>query len=265
MILAQQREYRGNARAVIDAYRPFAQSVTLRTFAEMPNADALGISAAGMALVWQSEIILALGEWQVCLSPADSLFVAMMGENAPAAFMAYTPEVIFSASATAQPLLPAGAFHGFHLRHDADTPASPSTPSGIFHYLEFEGFCAEATAHYAGVFGAPPVQVECYENSEKIRRAIVPLPHAPYALFLRDTPESARDNTNAYDPTALLFYQNTNPLFSLRHSGAAYLAGAFARLSIGAKMNKPFTADGNAHHGSLIDKYGICWDFRADI
>lgn len=60
-----------------------------------------------------------------------------------------------------------------------------------------------------------------------------------------------------------LFYQgHYNPVFIVRDSDTAYLSSAFQRLTEGAKLNRPLMPDDKGVLcGSLIDKYGICWNF----
>jgi len=257
MILSQQIEYPGTAREAINHYTPAAVSVNIHPFTEMPNAEAFGISGDGLNMIWQSNLTLQKGAYTVALSMADSLFSAMGNASPFMSFLPYTP-VMCIAAPEANPNESHTTYNITWKHEQSDTP-------GIYYCLEFDGYCADVITHYETVFAIKAQRIEPYDNSEKIRVAYLPFPHAnhPYTLKLRDTPHSAQTNANSYDPTALLFYKRTNPLFSLQDTDNHFLTEAFARLSVDAKLNKPITPEGNGLvHGSLIDKYGICWDFK---
>ncbi|MDE7299899.1 MAG: hypothetical protein K2N94_13935, partial [Lachnospiraceae bacterium] len=144
--------------------------------------------------------------------------------------------------------------------------------------LTFDGFCSDVIAFYERVFQIKAAEIVKYSDSpcrdnipaagaNKIYSAVIPFRHGndTCILKLRDSVESAMDGINRYDPNALLFYQGQyNPVFTLRDGDTAYLSEAFQRLTEGAKLNRPMTPDNTgALYGSLIDKYGICWNLYA--
>ncbi len=156
-----------------------------------------------------------------------------------------------------------------------------SSRQGIFYCLSFDGFCSDVVAFYENTFKIKATEVIKYSDSpysdkltdahgaDKIYSAILEFSHdnCTYSLKLSDTPESAIDGVNRYDANALLFYRGQyNPVITLKDNDGVYLSEAFKRLMSGAKLNRPMmpTNDGITY-GSLIDKYGICWNLYSGI
>lgn len=83
-----------------------------------------------------------------------------------------------------------------------------------------------------------------------------------YALKLNDSLCSAVSGVSSYDKNALLFYKGQyNPMLILKGTEEKELRGAFEKLINGGKVNRQLSPrDGGTVYGSLIDKYGICWN-----
>ena len=149
------------------------------------------------------------------------------------------------------------------------------TETGICYCLEFDGFCADVIAYYENAFDIIATEVVRYaetpyadtvEGKDKIYNALLEFTDdgRKYAIKLRDSMNSAVHDLYEYDSKQLLFYQMLyNPILNFSDKDKEYLQDSFRKLSVGAKLNKPFVSSENADVcGSLIDKYGICWNFN---
>lgn len=291
MRLSINLEYFGDCKDVLNFYRSVFHnaSVIVKPFKEMDMAEALGITDGGLDMVWQSELCIPYGDGVLCVEMADSLMVAM-GRELGFSRLYFNPVIHVScddenyARCLFQKLygdmeklesLQDGNFadlHGIRWQY------RKSSGRGIAHCLTFDGFCSDVIAFYEKVFRIKAAEVVKYgdslcgdkipaEGADKIYSATLPFVQGDqiYALRLRDSYESAVEGINTYDPKALLFYQGQyNPVFTLRDADTSFLSEAFTRLTDGAKLNRPLASgDDGALFGSLIDKYGICWNFRS--
>lgn len=289
MRLSFQLEYFGDCDKVVSFYASVFRNASLKVknFREMDMADALGITGAGLAMVWQSELCIPCGDTVLCMEMSDSLLAAM---QKPLDFSQpfYNPVISISPDDESrmrslyQKLYEGGESfetlrngtvtdsHGIRWQYGSENSC------GIFYCLTFDGFCSDVIAFYEKVFQIKAAEVIKYRDApggdtipaagaDKIYSALLQFCHGghTYALKVGDSHASAMDGGNSYDPNALLFYQGLyNPLFIVRDSDTAYLSGAFQRLTEGAKLNRPLMPDSKGVlYGSLIDKYGICWNF----
>lgn len=292
MRLSFNLEYSGDCCNVLNFYASvFGNAyVQYKTFHEMDMADALGITGPGLDMVWQSNICIPYADSVLCLEMADSLMAAMQkGINSFPHFY-YNPVIcilhddenymhslfrkLYGDQTDLKDLQDGKAIdlHGIRWQYQK------SDRCGIFYCLTFDGFCSDVLAFYEDVFQIKATEIVTYRDSpygdqipgagaDKIYSTNLHFRHGnhAYALKLRDSFESALNGTNGYDPNALLFYQGQyNPVFTLRDNDKAYLDKAFKRLMNGAKLNRPMTpGDNDSVYGSLIDKYGICWNFNS--
>lgn len=281
-------EYFGDCGRALDFYESAFDnaSVKRRTFREMDMAGAFGISGTGLDMIWQSELDIRYADSALCMEMADSLLTAMQN-SADCGHFFYRPviciqhddedyarslfEKIYGDSVSLDSLQDGNVAdsHGMQWRYrkgDGHT---------ISYCLEFDGFCRDVIAFYESVFGIKAADIITYGDSphsgtvsdagtDMIYNAVLEFKHHDhiYALRLCDSIESARKGENGYDPNALLFYQRVyNPIFSLREADEAALSEIFNRLTDGGKLNRPLALDDKGiYYGSLIDKYGICWN-----
>jgi uncharacterized glyoxalase superfamily protein PhnB len=135
-------------------------------------------------------------------------------------------------------------------------------PIGIYYCFDFNGFCKEVVGYYQTAFHTE-VNIKHYENSDKGLAAILKCKESnqTYALKVKDDLESAEHQLNSYNPNALLFYKAMyNPVLNVKATDYEMLAQSFNKLSEEAKLNKPIAIEAGHVRGSLIDKYGICWN-----
>lgn len=262
MILSMQKEYTGNCKDIINRYKNLFSSinVTAKTFNEMPNVDILGIKEDNRELIWKSEMSINVGKNSIILEVSDSLLVAM--DSLSGNLITFPDQLLIQ-----------GEFkpEAFNFDHNFEWIHQPSENEGIFYYFEFDGFCDKVISHYENVFDTKAVDVLTYNDvsgnmpgGEKIYDASISFTDGDkcFTIKLRDTFDSAQYNYDKYNPNALLFYKNHNPLLSIKSQDKTALESCFARLTAGAKLNKPMSKDEfGMLNGSLIDKYGICWDF----
>ena len=289
MRLSFNLEYSGNCSSILNFYASaFKQAkYSARTFREMETAELLGIKGSGLDMIWQSELRISLGDSVLYLEMADSIPAAMQTWPYPDQ-PHFNPLINISHDDENEVRLLFerlyGEPEGFESLQNGDRADArgirwqyqKSCRQGIYYCLTFDGFCRDVIAFYEKVFGIHAQELTRYgdlphENklsaagADMIYSAVLPFRHggATSALKLMDSPASAADGISRYDPEALLFYQRQfNPLFTLRDSDTVFLADAFRRLADGAKLNRPLQSDeqGNVF-GSLIDRYGICWNF----
>lgn len=289
MRLSFNLEYFGDCNKVIDFYESVFEnaSVRVRTFKEMDMAEALGIAGPGLDMIWQSELCIHYGDSVLCLELSDSLMAAM-DKQMDFHHLLYNPVICISHHDEAyvhglfdKLYEDQGSFESLQHGDDIDSQGirwqyQKSDNCQISYCLTFDGFCKDVIAFYENVFQVKATEMIRYNDSpygekipasgaDKIYSAVIEFrqDNQTYSLKLNDSYESAVKGTDSYDPNALLFYQGRyNPIFTVRDRDTVYLSEAFGRLTDGAKLNRPMTpgADG-APYGSLIDKYGICWNF----
>lgn len=286
MLLSVGMEYGGQCKEVLDFYAsvfPDA-SVMVRNYKEMPNAGVFGMTGIGLELVWKSFVSISYGKYDLCIDMADS-FLAAMNHQLDYAIPFYKPVIcVLGEEEQAKQLFrklygDERSFEELRLGEYPDKYGSRwsyeyGTEAGICYCLEFDGFCADVIAYYEKAFDITATEVVRYGESlyadkvrgkDKIYNALLEFTDGgrKYAMKLRDSMKSAVDNLYEYDPTQLLFYQMLyNPILNFSDKDNAYLQNSFQKLSVGAKLNKPFAISDNADVcGSLIDKYGICWNF----
>lgn len=289
MRLSFNLEYFGDCRDAVSFYGGvFDKSlVALKTYKEMDMAEMLGITGPRLDMIWQSQIDIPCADSVLCLEMSDSLMAAMQKEVGLKQLL-YNPVICIShndenyvRSVFNKLYDERNSFENLQKGDVTDAHGirwqyQKSDNCGIFYCLTFDGFCSDVIAFYESVFQIKATEVikycDCPQcdkiplvGADKIYSAVLPLGHGnnTYALKLSDSYDSAMVGRNSYDPNALLFYQGLyNPLFTVRDNDVEYLSQAFERLKCGAKLNRPLTPEDNGTvYGSLIDKYGICWNF----
>jgi len=263
MKLIQQLEYGGNCLKVIDYLKSIFNDVsyTCETYQSFPSAEIMGVKQSGLQMIYKSIFTINQKNTSICLNLSDSMLAAMEMSSFGVLSM-HIPQIITSTLVNKND-------------YNIEWVFDKNKPEGIFQYLEFDGFCQDVINHYENAFDIKADFITKYKNSpvanevgvgggEKIYSALLNFKHENknYGLKLCDTIASAKNNINTYDPSALLFYKNSsNPLFAIKDDDENVLQNIFAKLSVGAKLNKPLTKDENGIiHGNLIDKYGVCWD-----
>lgn len=289
MRLSFNLEYFGDCKQVLDFYGAVFEnaSVYSQTYRGMDMADILGITGQGLDMIWQSELCIPYGDSVLRLEMSDSLMTAMQ-KNKELSQLFYHPVIciqhedeneirgvlrkLYGAQENFTDLQTGNAadFHGICWQYQK------SSCRGISYCLTFDGFCSDVIAFYENTFAIKAEEIIKYSDSpyrDKISTAGADMIYSAElrfyhgdqycALNLSDSYESAVNGINNYDPNALLFYQKMyNPIFTLRDNDIVYLSETFARLANGAKLNRPITPDDNGNlFGSLIDRYGICWNF----
>jgi uncharacterized glyoxalase superfamily protein PhnB len=293
MQLSFNLEYYGECGAAINFYSSIFNNTcaNLKTFKEMPMSDAFGITEQGLGMVWQSMLPIKFGNSELRFEMSDSILFAM-GKNLSLNQLLYNPIICLAHNDESyirvlfEKLY--GDQHSFEKLQDASFADKhgikwiyeKSYNPGIFYCLSFDGFCGDVIAYYENAFQTKATEVIRYSDSpyakqistlgvDKIYSATLQFSHEKkiYALKLCDSVISAINGLYEYDPNALLFYQKIyNPVFTVRDSDKEYLSSSFSRLAIGAKLNKRMapTNDGDLH-GSMIDRYGICWEFFSKL
>lgn len=288
MRLSFNMEYFGECKKVIDFYLSAFDnaSADVKLYREMPTAEAFGIAEQKLDLIWRSSLTIPFGKYSLLLELSDSLLAAMDKEMGfskqiynPVITIAHKDEEYIKT--VFERLYGTGySFESLRNGSIADRYGiqwayEKSDDSGIFYNLSFDGFCSEVIAHYEIAFDIETTETVYYadspcadkvsgEGGSKIYRAILAFQEGEqlHALRLSDSLEAAINNSDGYDPNALLFYRKSyNPVFVFRNNKEEYLIETFDRLSIGAKLNKSIQEEKNGLSGSLIDRYGICWNF----
>lgn len=289
MRLSFNLEYSGNCNSVLDFYASVFNNafVNVKTFKEMDMAEVLGITGPRLDMVWQSELCIPYEDGVLCMEMSDSLMTAMQ-KGLDFNGLYYNPVICIAHDDEnyIRDLLKKlykeeGRFERLQNGNDTDPYGirweyQKSRRRGMFYCLTFDGFCGDVISFYENVFQIKAAEIIKYGDSpykdkipaagaDKIYGALLQFKHGnrTCALKLRDSYDSAMDGINRYDPNALLFYQKFyNPVFTLRENDTVYLSESFKRLMNGAKLNREMTPDGKGSvYGSLIDKYGICWNF----
>ncbi len=290
MRLSFNLEYSGKCSSVLNFYASaFRQAeFCARTFRELETAEVLGINGSGLDMIWQSELKLPFGNNVLYLEMADSILAAVQNrQDFDQPYFHPVIRISHDDEGEVRRLFErlygeSGGFDGLQSGERADMHGirwqyQKGAP-GIGYCLSFDGFCRDVAAFYENVFDIRAEEMIRYGDlpqgnklpaagADMIFSAVLPFSYGGgiSALRLMDSAESAADGINRYDPSALLFYHGQyNPLFTVRDSDTAFLAGAFERLKNGAKLNRPLQPDDEGGmFGSLIDRYGICWNFRS--
>jgi len=282
-------EYFGDCRNVIDFFTSVFDDIDIeyKTFKEMPLAEALGISGKALELIWQCRVRIPFYDSILNFNLSDSVLVAMqkdIGFSKPL----YQPMLCISCEEEKLPpqllekmsnagkdsvdVLKGGMvnLHGIYWSYQKD-----NNPA-IYYCLSFEGFCRDVIAFYENVFNISAVNVVTYGEASCADCVSIPGKEMIFSailcfsaggstcrLMLRDSYSSAVSGVNSYDRDALLFYQGKyNPVFELKDADSILLSETFEKIKKGAKLNRPLSLDDHgALYGSLIDKYGICWNF----
>ena len=300
MTLSVNVEYAGSCREALKFYEQVFTLRELKTYEEFPDAAAFNLNEEGRAMIWKATLDVKINGAATLASidMSDSIISAMqlqpvggMCSVVPPTVCLSCPDENFRSEIKAKlqnkeqtdSMSLLGFFHqnsGVHgINLLEEDPADNGGLSGAFHYFAFNGYCASVVDYYSKSFDLTPVHIQLYKNSphaneingaggDKIYSAIFHFPHNDgfYALKIKDTLDSAIKNTNSYRtdiPTQS--HCGGNPVFTLRDNNPEYLTKTFAKLAEGvcAKMNKPITTEANGLlHGSLIDSFGICWEFR---
>ena len=284
MILALNLEFKGNCRDIIQHYNNIfpGSRAEILTYDEMPMADVYGITKENLSMVWKSTLTIDSGKYSLCLEMSDSLLAAMnnyQSTSNTAPLLLIEHKSIEDVRALFDKLYQGK--HGFNEstvnydEHGIIWNYRQNENPGIFYCFDFDGYCCDVINYYENAFNIKAKNIIRYctspyagevsgSGADKIYSAVLEFRHGDryYAMELSDTLDSAKHNLNKYDPKALLFYKNGNPVLCLKDSDRAYLTESFTKLSAGAKLNKPISpGEDGGLHGSLIDRYGICWEF----
>lgn len=291
MYLSLNLEYFGECNDVINFYADVFKNASkqVQTYKEMPMRDAFGITGQSLDMVWQSTLSVNFGEYGMRFEMSDSLLVAMQS-RVDHTKMLYNPLLcITHKDENDVRALFNNLYAGRHTFEEIQTGNhndkygirwmyQQNNNDGIYYCFEFDGFCCDVIDYYENAFNVKAENIIRYADSpyaheigdsgaDKIYSAEIKFGHGSqcYALKLSDDMNSARTGSYGYNPNALLFYKNMyNPILMLKDHNAAYLTESFKRLSVGAKLNKAIAPGSDGHiHGSLIDRFGICWDFNS--
>lgn len=288
MYLSLALEYRGNCRKAIDFYVSVFKDAAARyeTYREMPLAETLGISGDALDMIWKSRLEICIGNYVVSLNLADSLMYAMQNDSRNGINF-YRPIICICHSDKGYVWRLFKKLYGEGVNMADMVEAEIPDPygicwqyqitekPGIHHCLSFDGFGGDVISFYERVFQKKAADVVLYADlpyGDRISdggRAMVahatlcfPVGDHICSVMIKDTPESVAAGVNSYDKKALLFYRGKyNPLFEIRIENETLSAEIFDRLQEGAKLNRPLSPEtDNVLFGSLIDKYGICWN-----
>lgn len=281
-------EYMGNCRDAIDFYASvFADAaVEYETFREMPLAGALGISGNALDMIWKSRLAFSVGSHVISFHLVDSLMYAMQND-AKNGMNYYRPVICVCHEDEAyvqelfQKLRGGGGNAADAVGAEIQDPYGIcwqwqlTGERGIYPCLSFDGFARDVISFYERAFRSKAADIVLYGDSPyrdrtseggqaMVAHATLNLPAEGHtcSVMIRDTLASAEAGVNSYDKDALLFYQGKyNPLFEIRSENETLLAEVFEKLQEGAKLNRKLSPDADhALSGSLIDKYGMCWN-----
>ena len=289
MVLSFNLEFFGDCNKALELYKHTFDNLyaSVKTYREMDMADFFGIEGERLDLIWQSVLDIGISDRNLRFEMSDSLVTAMKKDSGMKKIF-YNPvicirhsddeymrglfEKIYKTSEPDFEKLKAGVIpdeQGIKWQYER------CDMQGIYYVLTFDGFCNEVLSFYQEVFHIKAAEIVKYHHSlyaedvseagmDKIYSAVLEFKDGKntYALKLGDSMESAMEGRNGYDKDALLFYQGVyNPVFTLRGKSEEGLENAFHRLADGGKVNRQLSEYGeNADYGSLIDKYGICWN-----
>lgn len=288
MLLSFNLEYFGKCSNVINFYSNIFDNaeVNVKKYKEMPMAAAFNIKGQGLDMVWQSTLTINLGNNILCLEMSDSILIAMQSEMSFNKLL-YNPLICITHNDESYlrnlfSLLYENQYKFEELlngtipdRNGIRWTCQKSNECGIYYCLEFDGFCNDVIDYYENAFNIKATEVVRYEDipyneeisivgKEKICKAMMRFQNGKQicVLKLSDSIESAIKGLYGYDPRALLFYQNKyNPIVTLKDSNVEYLSNSFNKLMSDSKLNRHFLPDDeDVLRGSLIDKYGICWN-----
>ena len=251
----------------------------------MPYAKQLGIADENLSMVWKSRMNVQFSEYGICLSLSDSILSAM---NKRMTFSKpfYNPTICIVHNDQSYLDMLSQQIYGNNQKYDdSNNSENPdlyglnwnfecSDKCAIYYCLSFDGFCNEVIEYYENAFGIRAKNVILYRTTkyanevkgkDKIFSALLEFTNGNqvYAIRLQDSFESAIHDVYKYDSNALLFYhERYNPIFNITDHDTEYLSECFQNLSKGGKLNKLIDfSDKTKLCGSLIDKYGICWNF----
>lgn len=293
MILSFNLDFFGECNSVISSYLNIFNGsfANIKKYDKMPMAGALNINGRGLDMVWRSTLDIVFDNKHLCLEMSDNILIAM-GREVTFNKLLYNPLIlithnrynyiynlfglIYSDIGETKKVLNENIVDRYGIRWSY----RKSDECGIYYCLEFNGFCSDVIKYYENAFNIKATEVVRYKDSpcnaevpsvgkDKIYSAVLNFQNGNqiYPLKLSDSIESALTGSYGYDPNALLFYKNKyNPIFTLRDKDAVYLSDSFNKLAIGSKLNKSFSQnEEGVLSGSLIDKYGICWNFVNNI
>ena len=301
MILSTTVEYLGDCHNALNFYAKIFKNsaVKFNTFHDMPMAEMLGILNDKLDYIYKSQLDIPFGSTCIRLELADSMFAAMNKEawnttnlfnplfciksqNDKLKSLAGQLDVLLY-SRFDRPLITDVDLKSVYITKTSFYPKSKyglsfsfetGPADGIFYLYEVDGYCRQVMDYYEQSFGIKAENVVTYADSpfadkingdgkEYIFEAVLKFWHGDicYGLMINDSPESVIYNINTYNPKDLLFYRGHNPILNLRCDDNLFLSQSFGRLSQGAKLNKPLAKDEDGTHGSLIDRFGICWNF----
>lgn len=133
------------------------------------------------------------------------------------------------------------------------------------------GNCKEAAAFYQRVFPDLRATLEPYsqhsgqfagmlrpEHEDLIYRAelVFPCEEGPFRLIMGDSPSVL------FGGGGVIQY---NPTLELVHSEQEWIQSAYEKLMEGGKSNTALQAEEGGLRGSLIDQFGICWEFLCPL
>lgn len=286
MRLSFGQEYYGNCGRALDFYESVFDHATVeKSLYRETDMAGVGISGPGLDMIGRSELNIRCADSVLCMEMTDSLLTAMDNDDTNGHFC-YHPLICLQHEDESEACRLLGKLSGEPVALDRLRDGCVADPYGMqwryrkgdrqcmLYCLEFDGFCGGVLAFYESVFGIKPKDVVTYGDSshsvegagaEMIDHAVLEFQHRDqiHGLCLRDSIESARRGTSGYDPKALLFYQGLyNPVFNLRDEEESVLSEIFDRLMDGGKINRPLSKDRGGGCGSLIDRYGICWNLN---
>lgn len=289
MVLSFDLEFFGDCNKALDFYKYTFDNLytNVKTYREMDMADFFGIEGEKLDLIWQSVLDICISDKNLRFEMSDSLATAMK-KNVDMKKIFYNPvicirhsddEYMYSIFEKIYKMSKLD-FEGFKEgivpdKYGIKWQYERCDIQGIYYVLTFDGFCNEVLSFYQDVFNINASEIVKYRNSsyaddvhkagmDKIYSAILEFKDGKntYAIKLGDSIQSAMEGINGYDKDALLFYQKLyNPVFTLRGRSREGLESAFNRLTNGGKVNRQLSAySENIDYGSLIDRYGICWN-----
>ncbi len=289
MVLSFNLEFFGDCNKVLDFYKYIFDSlyISVKTYTEMDMASCFGIEGERLDLIWKSVLDICISDRNLRFEMSDSLATAMK-KNVDMKNIFYNPVICIRHNDDKYMY---SIFEKIYKisKLDFEKFKEETVPDkcgikwkyercdmkGIYYVLTFDGFCNEVLSFYQDVFNINATEVVKYQSSsyadnvskagmDKIYSAILEFKDGTntYALKLGDSIQSAMEGRNCYDKNALLFYQKLyNPVFTLRGKPGEGLDFAFNRLTDGGKVNRQLSVYGeNIDYGSLIDRYGICWN-----
>lgn len=284
MRLSLELIYYGDCKEMIAFYAGiFDQAETeIRTYAEMPGAEALGIQELGLGMVWRGALEIRYGSHAVRFQLSDSLIIAS-GEDVGYKGQANHPLICIEHPDEEYVRRLFGELYGGQHsfeeiqkgihgdRYGLRWIYKKSHRCSICHCLEFKGNCGEVAAYVRDAWQVNMAELVKYADSpyagevdveakDKIYGAWMEFSdkHCTYAIKYADSLESVLRNYNGYGSEEKLWYQI---ILVVEDSDEKHLTEAFEKLSAGAVLNRPISPNGEGRlYGSLIDRYGFVWE-----